>query len=622
MHVFTKIFKGIFVSEDILRENEEYANYVVALTMTNIFGIFLITWILTYYNVFKIGMDIANTLMIRCIILLVIPVLICYVTKGKGKWIKHILFTCFILLLAIADAMLKYNVTLIMVLPVVLAARYYDRNFTIGLSVVIMILFAISTYMSAKIGAQDINSYNLIIPEGTTITINSTLRDAVSEINVDETQRIKNMFLHFYLPKVFVFNIVAFACAQISQSGKKMIEKQEEITKKGARIETELNLANAIQQSMLPNIFPPFPEHKEVDLYASMIPAKEIGGDFYDMFLIDDKHLAICIADVSGKGIPASLVMMITKILIKNVTIIDSEVDKSLTHVNKMLCDGNRLELFVTCWFGVLDLSSGKLSFVNAGHNPPLLYSAKEEKFEYLKTRPNMVLAGLEKTKYDKNEILIEPGDRLFLYTDGVTESTNMNKELYGEERLKKFLNDKIYLNAEDTIDELTRDLKSFVGKGEQFDDITMLELIYKKQKNENISIVKKEFKARINNLHKVQRFVESELEKNNCEKRIVTKISLAIEEVFVNISKYAYVNKDGNCTITIEYDKSSRIKIIIEDSGIPFDPLEHKEPDITLPVNKRNIGGLGIMITKKTMDDVSYKYKNNKNILTLTKNI
>ena len=292
------------------------------------------------------------------------------------------------------------------------------------------------------------NSYNLIIPQGTTITINSTLRDAILKVNVSEAERLKILYIHFFLPRLLVYNIIAFACIQISQSGRKMIERQTEITKKGARIETELNLANSIQKNMLPSIFPPFPEHKEIDLYALMQPAKEVGGDFYDMFLIDDKHLAINIADVSGKGIPAALFMMIAKTLIKNISEIEEDVNEVFNKVNNMLCDGNKVDLFVTSWFGILNLDTGKIDFVNAGHNPPLYYSNRKKRYEYLKTEPNMVLASIENINYKKYEMYIEPGDRLFLYTDGVIEATNTNNDLYGEDRLQLFLNNNLNLSA------------------------------------------------------------------------------------------------------------------------------------------------------------------------------
>ena len=482
---FFKEFKSIFVSEDILKENEEHANIVTATTMFNLYLICLITWVLTYFNVFKLGTELMNLVVLRATILLLIPAIICLVLKGKKKWLKHLLFTCFVIMLAIADSILKYNVTLVMVLPLVLAARYYNKKFTIVVAFLTTIIFIISTYMSVNLGQQDINSYNLIIPEGTTITINSTLRDAITQIDVDETQRLKNIFIHFLIPKLFVFSIIVFACVQVSQSGKNMIEKQKELSEEGARIESELNIANAIQKNMLPSIFPAFPERKEIDIYANMTPAKEVGGDFYDMFLIDENHLAINVADVSGKGVPAALIMMITKTLIKNTTLNGYDVDEVCNRVNNTLCEKNDLNHFVTSWFGIFDLRTGKLEFVNAGHNPPLIYTKKDNRFEYLKTKPNLIIAAMEGTKYTKHEVILEPGDKIFLYTDGVTEATNENKELYGDERLQDYLNSHIDQDVETTIKGIKEDIDNFVGKAEQFDDITMLELLFKEKKGE-----------------------------------------------------------------------------------------------------------------------------------------
>jgi len=614
-----KEFKSIFVSEDLLKENEQHANIVTAATMLNVFWLCIIVWILTYSEVFKIGMEMMNSMIIRAFILLAIPACICYLKRGNGKLIKHVLFICFTIMMGMADALLKYNVTLAMVLPIILSARYYNKNFTLGIATLTTIVFCTSAFMSVNVGQQDLNSYNLIIPQNTQIVVDGTLRDAIIEIKVDETQRLKNIFIHLFLPKFFLFNIVAFACMQIARSGKKMVERQKEITEKGKRIETELNIASLIQKNMLPSIFPPFPEHKEIDLYASMTPAKEIGGDFYDMFLIDDNHLAICIADVSGKGVPASLVMMISKILIKNVTLIDAEVDTALTRVNKMLCDGNKTDMFVTCWFGILDLRDGKLEFANAGHNPPLIYSNKKNSFEYLRSKPNMVLAGFDTTSYMKHETYIEPGDKVFLYTDGVVEATNEENKLYGEKRLQDFLNEHSSLGSEETIKTLKKDIDKFVGKAEQFDDITMLELIYKARKDDNI--VQKEFKAEVKELSNVQSFVETELSKHNIANEIINHINLAVEEIFVNIANYAYKDKNGNCLLTIQNDEDKIIKLVFEDNGIPFNPLERPDPDITKSVDEREIGGLGIFITKKLMDDIEYKYEDNKNILIITKN-
>ena len=610
-------FKSIFISEDLLKENEEHANIVTASTMLNLFWIFIITWILTFFNVLKVGINTMNMVLVYTILLLLIPSLICFIKKGKGEWLKHLLFISFTVLLAISDMILKYNVTLVMVLPVILAARYYNKNFTFSIAIFTSILFILSTSLCINVGQQDINSYNLIIPKGTTITIDTTLRDAIVKLDVNEKIRLRNIFIHFFLPKMLLFNIVAFACVQISQSGKKIIEKQVEITKASERTETELNLASAIQKNMLPSIFPPFPEHKEIDIYAAMIPAKKIGGDFYDMFLIDENHLAICMADVSGKGVPASLIMMISKILIKNVSKIDMDVSKTFTRVNKMLCDGNDTGLFITSWFGILDLKTGKIEFVNAGHNPPLLFSKKTNKFEFIKTKPNLVLAGMEETVYKKEEVTIEKGDRLFLYTDGVVEASNINNELYTEERLQDFLNNHLELNVEETVNAVKEDIDKFADGAVQFDDITMLELLYKEDDSTNIT---KEFKANKNELSNVENFVEETLKKDKNNGTIMNQIRLAIEEIFINIATYAYKEKEGACTLTIQMD-DNKYKFIFEDEGTPFNPLERENPDVSLSADEREVGGLGIFLTKSIMDDIKYKYENNKNILTLTLN-
>ena len=614
-------FRSIFISEDILKENEKHANIVTASTMLNLFWISLIACALTYFNVFKIGLPIMNGVVGIAFLLLVIPAIICYIAKGKGEWIKHILFISFIIAVAIADAWLKYNVTLFMVLPVVLAARYYNKRFTLATAIATTIVFTISAWIGVYVGEKDLNIYNPLLNKETNITINTTIKAEVSKLDVDSASIIKNTFVQFLLPKVLIYNIVAFACVQISQSGKKMIRKQKEIAKKDARIETELNLANAIQKNMLPSTFPPFPEHKELDIYAQMTPAKEVGGDFYDMFLIDNNHLAICMADVSGKGVPAALFMMITKILIKNVSSIDKETNKALTRVNNMLCDGNKTGIFVTAWFGILDLTTGYLEYTNAGHNPPLLYSKKTGKFEFLNIKPNMVLAGMENVNYRKNEIQMESGDRIFLYTDGVTEATNAENKLYGGNRLHALLNHNINLSVTETIKKVKNDIDEFMGNAEQFDDITMLELLYRGKNIRQTNLIQRKFKADTKEIPAIQQFAEIELEKYKCNTKIIYQINLVIEEVFVNIANYAYKDKEGYCTLSIEIE-NNKVILTFEDSGIPFNPLEKSDPDISLPAKKRAVGGLGIFLTKRIMDEVKYKYENNKNILRITKDL
>lgn len=256
----------------------------------------------------------------------------------------------------------------------------------------------------------------------------------------------------------------------------KYISNLQDVTREKERINAELTLASDIQAHMLPCIFPPFPEHNEFDIYATMTPAKEVGGDFYDYYMLDGKRIAVVVADVSGKGVPAALFMVITKVLIKNHVQLGLEPEQVFEKVNNLLCEGNDADLFVTAWLGILDLETGVLTYVNAGHNPPLLKSA-EDGFDYLRCKPALVLAGMEMTKYTQSQLQMKPGDSLFLYTDGVTEATNTKNELYGEERLKRFINAHAQDSVVDKLHGLKQDIDAFVGEAPQFDDITMLSL-------------------------------------------------------------------------------------------------------------------------------------------------
>ena len=399
------------------------------------------------------------------------------------------------------------------------------------------------------------------------------------------------------------------------------IEKLEKVTAEKERIGAELTLASDIQAHMLPCIFPAFPDYDEFDIYATMTPAKEVGGDFYDFFMTDEKHLAFVMADVSGKGVPAALFMVIAKTLIKNYAQMGQEPGQVFTTVNRLLCDGNDAGLFVTAWIGILDLESGLLKYANAGHNPPLIKKAGGQ-FEYLRSRPGFVLAGMDTTRYRQSEMVLNPGDRIFLYTDGVTEATDSSQQLYGEDRLESLLNRCQADTAEEMLADLKNDIDSFVCEAPQFDDITMLMLDFKKRK-EGEGMTERLFPADDSALNDVLAFAEEELEKAECPPKAMMQLTVAIEEVFVNVAHYAYPDEEGQVSFGIAFDSESRsITFRIADKGIAFNPLEKPDPDITLSAEEREMGGLGIFICKKTMDEIGYARENGENILTMTKKI
>ena len=263
------------------------------------------------------------------------------------------------------------------------------------------------------------------------------------------------------------------------------IANLSKVTAEKERIGTELDIAKHIRASMLPCIFPAFPERKEFDIYATMEPAKEVGGDFYDFFMVDDTHLAIVMADVSGKGVPAALFMVIGKTLIKDHTTPGRDLGKVFTEVNQLLCESNSEELFITAFEGVLDLVTGEFVYVNAGHEMPFICKAGGD-FEPYKIRAGFVLAGMEGMKYRAGSTRLEPGDKIFQYTDGVTEATNLQNELYGMNRLGAILNKVKGGTPNDILPAIKKDIDEFVGDADQFDDITMLCLEYKARMENN----------------------------------------------------------------------------------------------------------------------------------------
>ncbi len=398
----------------------------------------------------------------------------------------------------------------------------------------------------------------------------------------------------------------------------KYVQNLQNVMAEKERINAELTLASDIQAHMLPNIFPPFPEHSEFNLYAVMNPAKEVGGDFYDFFMVGEDRLAVIVADVSGKGVPAALFMVITKTLIKNYTQMGLEPAEVFTTVNRILCESNDAGLFVTAWMGVLEISSGKFTYVNAGHNPPLIKRPDGE-FEYLRERTGFVLAGMEDMKYRQNTVTIMPSERIFLYTDGVTEATNSEQQLYGEDRLRGFLNTHASCTTDDMLENLRGDLRTFADGAPQFDDITMLLLDFRG----TVDMAEQTFAADDTKVNDMIAFVEHELENAGCSIKLQTAICVAMEEVFVNISHYAYPDGKGDMQIRINIDDvTDTATFIVSDGGVAFDPLAKDDPDITLSAEERSIGGLGIFIVKQTMDSVTYSRENEKNILTMTKKL
>lgn len=444
-------------------ENEKQANLYVARCMRVLAAVIAVIWLLNVVGVFIVPKTIMAVAGIGGISLMLLPSLLLKLINQNSPRLKLYIMLCCILGITLLSAALPSHAILAWAVPVVLGCHYYSKRFSYGLLAVSVVCMAASLLFGTYFGEWDSNLLKALETDGPRTVTGDTVRRVV---------------LFYILPRSLILCGVTIICSTLADRTRKLLERQIKDSADKQQIASELSVATHIQTSMLPRIFPAFPAQKEFDIYAMTNPAKEVGGDFYDFFLVDDDHLAVVVADVSGKGIPAALFMVIAKTLIKDHAQRGTSPDVVFTEVNRLLCEANDEGMFVTAWLGVLELSTGHLSYVNAGHNPPLLRRAGGG-YDYLRTRSGFVLAGVEETRYRSCSLELAPGDALFLYTDGVTEATDAEKQLYGEERLATALNSHKDYAPKELLSAVRDDVEAFVGQAPQFDDITVLSLCY-----------------------------------------------------------------------------------------------------------------------------------------------
>ena len=475
-----KFIAGRFHTEDIFWETEKSSNLLMALGMLALCVILIICWIILLGNTFDYDLLSVTVLLILCIAFFAPIAVYCLLVRGDKRWLKFVLMVFMTAGISLAHTFLSYAAVLLLVVPVALSVRYYSASFTRGTAILNGIVYIIVVYCSVIFnysGEYDLNY--LTFPAGTVFTIGESqwLYDAVVEVGFDKEMLKHNMMTIYLFPKLLEYALASAICVAVARRGHNMVLNEANAAAESASIKTELSLAAEIQLSALPCVFPAFPEHEQLELYATMSPAENIGGDFYDYFRIDDDHVALVIADVSGKGVPAALFMMTGKTLIKNFAqgkLVPSEV---FTSVNAQLCENNQAELFITAWLGILEVSTGKLTYVNAGHCRPLLRHKGETEFHPLSKIHGLALACFDDTEYTQSEVRLGPGDELYLYTDGVTETSTPEKGFFGTARITEFLNAHGHEPLQELLPDIRRELDAFTGDAPQFDDITMLML-------------------------------------------------------------------------------------------------------------------------------------------------
>ncbi|MBO4854485.1 MAG: PP2C family protein-serine/threonine phosphatase [Oscillospiraceae bacterium] len=475
---FFKRLQEKLTADEMFHETEVQANRLGATILFNSGLILLLIMALTALGVFPLSWESVFAPSIQAIVEIAILMVLCLIAKNDAWWLKPLLLIGLVFVYARLDSMLTHKAAILMVIPVVFSSRYFSRRLTVFTAILSTAAFAGSAYWGATHGMINLNI--VILPAGRQIvTTGDFLGEAVKKAGAEDSMLIANTMLFDYLPRWLMFSIASVISCNIARRGRDMVVTQHEKDVKSARIESELHLATSIQADMLPNIFPAFPERSEFDIYATMDPAKEVGGDFYDFFLIDDDHLCMVMADVSGKGVPAALFMMASKIILANNAMMGKTPGQILTDTNAAICSNNREEMFVTVWLGILEISTGKLTAANAGHEYPAIRYANGA-FELYKDKHGFVIGGMDGARYREYELTLTPGSKLFLYTDGVPEATDAREQMFGVENMLASLNGDASAAPEEILKNVRASVDGFVKQAEQFDDLTMLCLEYK----------------------------------------------------------------------------------------------------------------------------------------------
>ena len=463
-------------SEVLFHDNEVQANRAM-FNVLLISGILLImVWVAVRVHLFPVTGRIIDRATIFGSLQVLTAAVVCRAVRNDAWWLKYFLLVSLVVVYARLDGMLTHKVAILMVIPVICSSRYFSRILTTRISYFTVAVFAFSAYFGAVKGWIDLN--NVTLPVGTVLTLTDNwIASGLIEVKYDVGTYVRNSYLFSFLPRCLMFVISAVISADIAARGRKMVLAQKTMTENNTRIETELQLATEIQAAMLPDSFPPFPGHDEIDISASMAPAREVGGDFYDFFFIDDTHLALVIADVSGKGVPAALFMMSARIMIRDSTLSGGSPADILSSVNRRITANNKAEMFVTVWLGILDTSTGVIRAANAGHEYPAVL--KEGQFALFNDKHGLPVGAMEGAQYTEYDLDLGPGDILFLYTDGITEATDREQQLFGTDRMLRSLNRKPGADPEKLLDIIKIDVARFVQSAPQFDDMTMLCIRY-----------------------------------------------------------------------------------------------------------------------------------------------
>ncbi len=580
---------GGLMSDAIIRHRSK-ANRAVAMIMTTtVLGI-LVWLVLGDYNVRFT--DVSYYYMLASSSVMIICLLAYLLFKDRW-WTGYMMICSMMIGVFLIVAGVNYNRMIMMAIPVITSMMYYSRKFTVTAMIAGSMLMLVGLI---------INDWYAPITYG-------------FYPGMPYFDRVFGIIKNYYLVNLVIYLLICQVALYSATNGLEELKREEGLIMEKAMMEKDANNAKQIQEGLLKD---DFPCRDYCSIATEFSAAKYVGGDFYDCFKVGDDQIAVVMADVSGKGLPAAMFMAAAMTLIRSNVQKDVDLAKAMEKANRELAASNPLKYFVTVWIGILDLHTGDLTYIDAGHNLPFVRKGGE--YIVLQSKPDFIFGRKKNIRFNKQYATLDVGDRLYLYTDGVTEAVGPDGTMFGEDRLRISLNSCSDATVNDTIKAVSGDLAGFVRDTPQSDDITMMCIEYTRRLDRVTDpgiTVPADSSGHAQMMERLQKV----LAEAGCNSWTVSEMQTVCSEVFANIDMYAYGEGKGDVLVTMDVlDRLIRIRFI--DKGIPFNPLDHADPDPRVNFAERKQGGLGIMIVKRVCDDVFYTREGDKNVLTLEKEI
>ena len=606
---------------DAYYDNEASANK--QMSIANAFGALLglglwVCYLTGFFYANPKIMPLINVAFPVSIVVLLTPLIYAfkYTKQLRRPGYKFFVVFSFVLVIATLNVLLPRNALIAWALCIIMTNHYYNPKLGIFTFVISLALMLICLYFSLFVGEYDSNLLggNELVNHDVVEVFGIVERyEMLHQALLEGKNRYLETFIYSYIPRALLLSLIFIVSNSLNIRTYKLLVDEIKVNSEQQKTITELDVAKDIQLATLPT---EFVTSKDIEIQAELKAAKQVGGDFYDYFILDDDHVGLLIADVSGKGIPAAMFMMKTITCFRNVASINKTPSETLKEVNRVINKGNDSNMFVTCFFAIINTKTGVMRFANAGHNPPII--GQQKHYQFLKCQPGFVLGPLKEAFVNDEEYKFNNGDTITLYTDGITEARNEKGEFYGEERLKLLFNKKEYSCLVELHHSLKDDIERFVDGADQADDMTYLTLKYH---GDNYLFREQRFRGTKENLSSMLELISEFGHEMKLEEMFINNLSVVADEMLSNIIKYGYADYTDDIFIRLLFnvDKNEFVITII-DRAIKFNPFDVNNKPVGGDVSQIKEGGLGILIVKKLMSEYAYDYINGKNIVTLKK--